>query len=176
MKKSLLLFIAFFSISFVFAQDLSPEEQKLYNAINEYRAEKNLPAIPLSKSLTVVAQTHAKDLQDYPPKGKCNMHSWSSHGDWTPCCYTPDHAQAQCMWDKPRELTSYTGNGYEISYWNSAGVNADNSLVGWQKSKHHNNVIINKRIWKDTEWKAMGVGIYKNYAVVWFGKVEDISE
>jgi hypothetical protein len=34
-------------------------------------------------------------------------------------------------------------------------------------------VIVNLGTWKDTEWKAIGIGIYKEYGVVWFGEVED---
>jgi hypothetical protein len=50
-------------------------------------------------------------------QGDCNMHSWSDKGFnvWNSCCYTSDHAEAECMWDKPREITfgSFTGFGYE---------------------------------------------------------------
>ena len=34
-------------------------------------------------------------------------------------------------------------------------------------------VMVNKGIWKNSNWEAIGVGIYKNYAVVWFGEEED---
>jgi uncharacterized protein YkwD len=78
------------------------------------------------------------------------------------------------MWDKPRELTSYKGNGYEISYGiHGASVTADGALEGWKKSSEHNAVIINKGIWSDSNWNAIGVGISKGYAVVWFGKEYD---
>jgi uncharacterized protein YkwD len=155
------------------AQALSAEEKKLYDLVMKYRAEKGLPVIPISKSLTVVAQTHAKDLQDnHPAQGRCNMHSWSSKGRWTPCCYTDDHAKASCMWSKPAELTSYKGNGYEISYMSSDDVTAEGALAGWQKSYGHNQVMINAGIW-NSPWKAIGIGVYKNYAVIWFGHEPD---
>ena len=100
------------------------------------------------------------------------MHSWSKKGKWEVCCYTDDHAKAQCMWNKPRELTRYKGNGYEIA----AGMgNAQDALDGWKHSVHHNNVIINKDIWK-TKWEAIGIGIYGNYAVVWFGHETDVAK
>ena len=103
-----------------FAQVLTDEEKKLYDLIMEYRNENGLPDIPFSKSLTYVAQTHVKDLyNNRPNNGNCNLHSWSSNGNWTPCCYTPDHAQAKCMWSKPSEMTSYKGYGYEIASENS---------------------------------------------------------
>src|SRR5687767_8026143 len=73
---------------------LNAEEKKLYDLIMEYRKSKKLPPIPLSTKLTLVAQTHARDLADhheFEPKSKCNPHSWSDKGNWTPCCYTNDH-------------------------------------------------------------------------------------
>jgi hypothetical protein len=34
-------------------------------------------------------------------------------------------------------------------------------------------MIINKYAWKRMKWKAMGVGIYGNYALVWLGEMLD---
>mgnify|MGYP000878536110 CR=1 FL=1 len=158
------------------AADVSPtsEELKLYGLIMSYRAERGLPAIAMSRSLTHVAQVHARDLTDNrPAKGECNMHSWSDKGHWTACCYTSDHRQAACMWNKPRELTPYPGNGYEISHgaWGAA-ITAETALRGWKGSSGHNAVIINEGMWSRS-WKAVGIGIYGNYAVVWFGHEED---
>ena len=48
----------------------SEEEMRLYNMLNEYRTANGLPAIPLSPSLTHVAQLHVRDLSRYPPSGK----------------------------------------------------------------------------------------------------------
>ena len=63
-----------------------------------------------------VAEAHVQDLSyNQPVGGQCNMHSWSDRGSWSGCCYTDDHAASQCMWDKPRELTRYPGNGFEIA-------------------------------------------------------------
>lgn len=154
---------------------LSAEETKLYELIMSYRASYNLPSIPLSPALTYVAHTHVRDLAAYHPTGECNLHSWSEHGEWTPCCYTSDHAQAQLMWNKPRELTTYTGAGYEIAFYNSAGATAASALAGWKPSHGHNTVVINQEQWSSKTWKAIGIGIYRNYAVVWFGEELDPS-
>lgn len=155
---------------------VSAEEMKLYNLLNEYRKSKGLHAIPLSKSLTFVAQTHANDLAvNKPTTGRCNMHSWSNKGDWSACCYTSDHAKAQCMWDKPRELTDYTGNGFEISFGGSYEVSAADAMRGWKGSSGHNSVMINKGIWKSWGWNAVGVGMKDGYAVIWFGKPKDAA-
>jgi uncharacterized protein YkwD len=153
---------------------ISPEELKLYHLINSYRKKKRLPPIPLSKSLTYVAQTHAKErMANKPDSDKCNDHSWSLNEKWSSCCYTPDHKQKECMWNKPKELTSYSSFGYEIAYWYSAEATPDQALNSWQKSKGHNEIIINSGVWKNLKWKAIGVGIYKNYAMVWFGNETD---
>ncbi|MEA3497116.1 MAG: CAP domain-containing protein, partial [Bacteroidota bacterium] len=87
--KTISFIILIFSITTqLFSQNLTEEELKLYNLIIEYRQEKKLPPIPLSPSLTIVAQTHVKDLADNnPDKGRCNTHSWSDKGKWTSCCY-----------------------------------------------------------------------------------------
>lgn len=157
-----------------FGQTLTEEEKKLYDLIMAYRKAKKLPAIPLSTSLTFVAQTHVKDLStNHPDKGKCNMHSWSSKGKWESCCYTDDHKKAECMWNKPRELTSYKGNGFEIAA--SGMETAEDALAGWKSSPSHHAVIINSGTWKKA-WQAIGIGMYNGYAVVWFGNELDATK
>jgi len=156
---------------------LSTEEQELYDLIMEYRAENSLPSIPVSRSLTYVAQVHCWDVEtNSPDEGSCNLHSWSSAGSWSACCYTSDHSQASCMWDKPKEMTSYPSNGYEISYWSSGSASAQGALNGWKSSSGHNAVIINEGTWKNNDWKAIGIGIYDGYAMVWFGTATDPAD
>tara|TARA_R110001592_G_scaffold361382_1_gene671893 strand:+ start:614 stop:1162 length:549 start_codon:yes stop_codon:yes gene_type:complete len=160
---------------------ISVDEIELYNLIMDYRKSKGLERIPLSNSLTIVAQTHCKDLANNKPdlKKKCNAHSWSANGKWSNCCYTPDHKEAECMWNKPNELTSYNGYGFEIAVGSSEPqfddyiMTPEYAITSWKKSFHHNNVIINKDKWKDTKWNAIGIGIYKGFATVWFGKEVD---
>lgn len=155
---------------------LSAEEQKLYKLIMEYRKSKNLPAIPFSAKLSQVAQVHVRDLAenyDFDPKNKCNPHSWSKKGDWSSCCYTSDHKKASCMWDKPKEISGYAGQGFEIAYYSSNGANAQEGIDGWIKSPAHNPLLINLETWKQVTWQAIGIGIYKEYGVVWFGMVKD---
>lgn len=164
---------------------LSTEELVLYDFINVYRNKNGLKPISLSKSLTYVAQTHVKDLSINRPfnNSKCNMHSWSDKGKWTSCCYTSNHKQAECMWNKPKELTHYKGQGYEIAHgfaqfneFSGDTVTAVSALDGWKNSKGHNNVILNKDIWNKSAWNAIGIGIYKDFACVWFGKETDLED
>ncbi len=149
----------------------------LAKVINDYRKEKGLKAIPVSSSLTKVAKKHVEDLQNNNPvKGQCNLHSWSDkgNGQWTACCYTSDHANASCMWNKPAEITNkvYTGSGYEIAYMHSGKATPIRALIGWQNSPGHHDLILNKNTWTK-KWEAMGAAVSKNYAVVWFGHQAD---
>lgn len=182
-KISILTIMAFLlSFNHLFSQTLNIEERKLYDAIMNIRKRYRLPEIPLSPSLTYVAQTHVKDLcNNRPDVGKCNAHSWSSNGNWSSCCYTSDHAQAYCMWRKPGELTTYKGSGYEIAFGSNGcsrdyQVTAEDALEGWKSSPQHFAVIINKHIWENSTWRAIGIGIYQGFAVVWFGKELDTTE
>ncbi|HNX44151.1 MAG TPA: CAP domain-containing protein [Bacteroidales bacterium] len=158
---------------------LSDAEQWLARLINEYRKENHLKPVAISRSLSFVAHTHACDLaENYKHSDECNMHSWSDSGNWSACCYTHDHKQARCMWDKPRELTGYPANGYEISFYTTRKYSSPQALAadilkGWKESKSHNEVILNKGIWKSVAWKAMGIGINENFATVWFGEIAD---
>ena len=157
---------------------LTSEEELLYSMIMNYRKENNLPAIPISDKLTQVAKAHAIDLVEnyiFNPTNKCNPHSWSKKGNWTSCCYTNDHKEASCMWDKPKEIAGYQGNGYEIAYYSSAGANAQEGLAGWKISPGHNPLLVNEGIWSSMKWEAIGVAIYKEYGLVWFGDVADDS-
>lgn len=155
---------------------LAPEEKRLYDLIMAYRSAKGLEPIKLSARLTLVAQAHAHDLADhyqFDPQNKCNPHSWSSKGEWSSCCYTSDHRQAACMWEKPKEIAGYDSPGYEIAYYSSAGASAEEGLRGWKKSPSHNPLLVNEGIWKKVTWRAIGIGIYKEYGIVWFGEQED---
>jgi uncharacterized protein YkwD len=157
---------------------LSPEEQKLYDLIMAYRKSKGLEIIPLSAKLSQVAQVHARDLSEnyvFDTENACNPHSWSSKGAWTSCCYTSDHKQAKCMWNKPREIAGYEGNGFEIAYYSSLGANAQEGIDGWKVSPGHNPLLINLDGWSKVTWKAIGIGIYKEYGLVWFGEVTDAT-
>lgn len=158
---------------------LNNTEVELAKQINEYRESRNLPAISLSASLSLVARVHVYDLaRNYKHGKSCNLHSWSSEEYWSSCCYTSDHRRAACMWDKPRELTEYTGDGYEIAFYsnypyNSPYAEAFEVLKGWKESKGHHELIVNKGKWDTADWKALGVGAYGGFVVVWFGEKTD---
>jgi hypothetical protein len=159
--------------SFSHAQSFSKQEKELYDLIMSYRKSKGLPSIPISPSLHKVAQIHSNDLQEnYVEDRLCNLHSWSNKGNWKPVCYTQSHEQAELMWSKPSELTEYDFPGYEIAFFHSDKASPGEALSSWKSSKGHHDLIINKGIWTQP-WKAIGIGISQNYALVWFGFEKD---
>ena len=160
------------------AMGVSEKEAKLYYIINAYRESQGLQKLSFSKSLTIVARTHVSDSNTYTPENQRdsrgmqgNLHSWSNHGSWTPVVYTSDHEYAANMWSKPRELTSYQGNGYEISSWYSGNITPEDAFDLWKNSSGHNAVMTTQGNWSDL--KTMGVAIDGRYAHVWFGSAAD---
>lgn len=157
----------------------SAAEREMYDLLMAYRAEKGLGTIPLSVSLTTVARAHVKDLLENPREDdSCNMHTWSDKGPWSAGCYTSDHALAKVMWDKPRELTTYKGNGYEIAFGGAGDgwvATPEKAIAGWKESSGHNSVMVNLGVWAKTKWQAVGVGINEKYAVIWFGEEPDTA-
>lgn len=154
--------------------------QALAQALNTYRKAQGLAEIPISPKLTLTAQTHATDLlmhqpqlQPGPDGAACNLHSWSASGGWTPMCYTDDHAQADKMWSKPREVAGYSGKGFEIAAEGAACADVACLLKIWQDSPAHNQVIVNQGTWASNTWRALGVGIAGRYVTAWFGQEAD---
>ena len=145
-------------------------------SVNAYRQHRGLAPIPVSLRLTQVAAAHVADLEAHYRRGtSCNMHSWSANGSWTPCCYTPDHARKECMWNKPSEITggAYSATGYEIVAYYSDPITPERALQIWQQSDGHHIMILNRGQWYDNTWRAMGAAIGTHYAVVWFGEQAD---
>ncbi len=153
---------------------ISPMEYKLYKMINEYRSRYDLPPVPLSGSLSYVASQHVKDLvANHPDQGSCNSHSWSDKGNWKPFCYPRDENKKNSVWDKPMELTSYRGKGYEIIYWENSEVIIDSIMMMWKSVDYFNSFLMNAGKWSGKKWNAIGIGIYQNYACAWFGEARD---
>jgi uncharacterized protein YkwD len=161
---------------------LPPDYRRIENDIaaglNAYRVKHGLPPLARSALLDKVARAHVDDLdRRHPDTGTddrglpCNLHSWSAKGPWKPVCYTGDHAYAALMWSKPGEITkgAYPGYGYEIAFWSSTPVKADDALDSWEKSPGHRALMAQTGPWK-TPWQAFGVGVRNGYAVIWFGR------
>ena len=42
-------------------------------------------------------------------------------------------------------------------------------MSGLKSSKRHNAVILNREVWSNIFWASIGLAIYGEYSVVWFG-------
>lgn len=154
-------------------RERSPEHWKLVDLINAYRRRIRLPSISLSPKLTIVAYLHVRDLAEKQPhKTYGSLHSWSQGQRWTGGAFRlGDEKTYPVMWEKPKEITGYQGNGFEIS---AASVrDMPHALQVWQRSALHNDVILNRRIWRDLHWRAIGAAFYKGFACAWFGEEVD---
>lgn len=149
--------------------ELDEKEKQLAALINQYRSRNHLPAIPLSPSLSVVANRHVRDMY-------LNLKTLSH--DWSNCPVSQDW---NCMWGAPQRLgTHYPGQGYENAFgsqeWSIANV-AD-ILEAWKEHGNgpHNDVILNRAMWQHKKWQALGIGIYQGYAVMWVGSEVDVAD
>src|ERR1700761_2977832 len=174
-----------------------PTASQIAMLINQYRQRYGLPPIPVSPSMTLVAEAHALDTASEPDGGysfsrgrdrrgvPCHSHSWSSRGPWRAVCYAIDESNADAMWSKPREITHglYQGDGFEIEYQTTGQVTARDAMEGWIESPEHLEVILERGAWnaaywrsegyRDSHWHAMGVAVAGYHAFVWFGKDPD---
>jgi cell division septation protein DedD len=156
------------------ATGVTQNEAILFNMINDIRMQSKLQPIPLSLNLCIVAHTHILDLiASKPQDNGCSVHSWSASGKWTACCNTKDLTGIKCMKSKPREITGYTGNGYELIYWGNDNATPAEAAALWKQVDASSDMILSRGKWKGYQWKAMGVGIIDGYAVLWLGDMVD---
>ena len=149
---------------------LSQDESILFNMINDMRRQNKLSSIPLSLDLCKVAQTHIADLIKWKPQEKgCSLHSWSGSGKWTSCCNTKEVFGIQCMKSKPREITGYPGDGYELIYWGEDNATPAEAAALWKQVGASSDMILSQAKWSEYQWKAIGVGIKSGYAILWLG-------
>ncbi len=155
-------------------KNISEDEAILYNMINDMRRQNKLSIIPLSEALTIVAHVHLNDLVfNKPQDNGCNGQAWSKSEKWTSCCNTKDAAGIKCMTSKPKEITGYNGNGYELAYWGEEKATPADASSLWQQANASADMILSRGRWKGFQWKAIGVGIKEGYAVLWLGEKTD---
>lgn len=156
---------------------ISQAENILFNMINDMRSQAKMSLIPLSPSLSIVAHAHIDDLIITKPQDNgCSLHSWSASGKWTACCNTKDPSGILCMKSKPKEITGYPGNGYELIYWGEDNATPADAASLWQKVDASSDMILSRGKWKNYQWKAIGVGIKDGYAVLWLGDKPDVLQ
>lgn len=159
-----------FSEKKCFGDDVNQTEQELYRIVNEYRGEHNLPPIPLSESLSIVANRHLLDIT-------LNIKSLT-HG-WSNCPYNiKDNNTWNCVFESPKRLkVDYSGKGFENLYRTSRGsATPVSALEAWKKSTTHNALILNLGSWGNTTFDAFGIAINGQYAALWFGSSSGIKD
>lgn len=146
---------------------------KLVDWINAYRAKADLPAVPLSPRLTAVAALHAKDLHENAPHERYgSMHAWSMSERWTGGAFrVGDSRTHPVMWEKPREIAGYDGHGFEVTA--SGARDPQHALAIWRASRSHNEVILNRGVWRRYRWRALGAVFHQGFACAWFGAKKD---
>jgi cell division septation protein DedD len=158
----------------IISKSASQDETILYNMINDMRRANKLSLIPFSYQLSYVAHVHIDDLIQNKPQDKgCSLQGWSKSGKWSACCNTKDAAGIQCMKSKPKEITAYPGNGYELIYWDEEKAIPGEALDLWQQLTASSEMILSRGKWKGYQWKAIGVGIKEGYAILWLGDKAD---
>lgn len=156
---------------------ISSAENDLFERINQLLEDYDQQRIDLSASLSYVARLHVDDLlNNRPDTSICNLSSWSDKGNWTPCCYNPYVLNQDCMWDKPKELTTYRYRGYELVGYFEGSYTNDTIMNLWTSSKPVLDMILTNGYYKDKQWECMGVAINSNYVSVWFGQRDDRVE
>lgn len=138
------------------------QEKELYRLINEYRKQNNLPEVPVSDELNLVANRHVIDLN---LNIKFLTHSWSD------CEYKDsDLSTWKCVFDAPKRFyPAFNGIGFENVYYTfGETVSPVRALEAWKKSPLHNSLILNLNLFKDSKWNRCGVAIDGQYAALWF--------
>lgn len=153
---------------------ISAEEMQLFDQINELRSDYGKTKLKISASLSYVAHTHVNDLlNNHPDTSICSLSSWSDKGNWKACCYNPYVLNEKCMWDKPKELTTYPYRGYELVTYFEDEVSVDSVIRLWSDSREVLDMILTREKYKQKKWICMGVGINGHYVSVWFGQRAD---
>lgn len=153
---------------------INQEEFQLFNLVNNLRKSRGLPSLQLSKSLSYTAYQHVRDLYiNKPDTASCNMHSWSDKGDWTPICFPKEQGKKKSVNDKPKELTNYPGQAHELLYWVNGTALPDEVFDQWRTTNQSSALILNTGKWLKTNWKSMGISVYKGYASLWLGEAQD---
>ncbi|MBK7214496.1 MAG: SPOR domain-containing protein [Bacteroidales bacterium] len=154
---------------------LTQDEMVLYNLINDMRKQNKLAILPLSGNLCIVARTHIEDLISWKPQDQgCTLNSWSSNGKWSACCNGKDPSSTRCMNNKPSELTSYSGLGFELVYWEEESATAYEAYESWKQLDASREMLLGKGKWQSKSWKAIGVSIKDGYALIWLGDKQDV--
>lgn len=182
-KHFVLLIIVFFVWEGLSAQTtnkipddfcISADDNKLLESINQFLVENGKKDLDYSISLSYVAKLHVNDLlQNHPDTSVCNLSSWSNKGEWTDCCYQKYVPNQDCMWEKPKELTSFKYRGYEMAFYFEEDFNSDTVMQLLLSSNAAIDMLLTKGDYSKKNWVCMGVALNNKYASIWFAQRAD---
>ncbi len=153
---------------------ISSAEDQLFNRINLFRIENGKTSIENSISLSYVAKLHVDDLlENHPDTSICNLSSWSDKGEWSACCYNSYVPNQDCMWDKPKEITSFKYRGYELALYFEGDFDVDTVMQLIQSSKEARDMILTNGNYRQKKWICGGFGINDHYVSIWFAQRPD---
>ena len=153
---------------------ISLDEMNLFHQINSLRSTYGKPKLKLSASLSYVARTHVNDLQNNRPDTSiCGLSSWSDKGNWKACCYNTYVFDKECMWGKPKEITSYPYRGYELVMYFEEHLISDSIIKIWSGARKVLDMLLTREDYQQKKWVCVGIGINEHYASVWFGQRAD---
>ncbi len=179
--RGMLLFTAFLFVfsaksQFSSIEDfcISENDKALFEKINTYRESQGFKALKLSRALCYVANTHVKDLYfNNPDRRGCSMHSWSDKGRWKPMCFRSFDPNYKGMTAKPKELTYYRTDAYEMIYFSNINASAEEILKQWTELETSKAMLHQEGKWKKYNWSSIGVSTFKGYTAVWLGVGND---
>ncbi len=153
---------------------ISADDNKLLESLNQFLVENGKKKLEYSKSLSYVAKLHVDDLLlNHPDTSICNLSSWSNNGEWTGCCYNKYVPNQDCMWEKPKELTSFKYRGYEMAFYFEENFNPDTLMQLLLSSNSAIDMLLTKGDYSKKKWVCMGVALNVNYASIWFAQRAD---
>lgn len=153
---------------------VTASEADLFNMVNQLRLDYGKSKMQFSASLSYVAKMHVNDLQNNNPDTSiCNLSSWSNNGNWTACCFTKYAHNPDCMWDKPKELTSFPYRGYEMVTLIQGDYNNDTVINLWSNSKNVLDMILARGTYSQKKWICGGIAKSDNYVALWFAQRKD---
>ena len=160
----ILIFVSFLAL----CQAKTTDCNELEALINAERNRYGLASLDCDDGMRYVAWKHVTNQMEnnFGLGGHCNLHSWAGE---LACCYTSDHGNSNCMWDKPKEIYGASRKGFEISTWTSGVQTAKGALDWWRGSQGHYGVLMTRGQW----WQDLsdfGCWVGGNYAHCWFAK------
>ncbi|MFA8451606.1 MAG: SPOR domain-containing protein [Bacteroidales bacterium] len=166
--------ITFAQVSIPADFKISERSKEIIDQINKYRKENNLPEIKISTSLCWVAYLHNEDLiHNQCDTADCTLSSWSDIDLWQGGCINQKNRNIKISRNKPKEICNYPSQGFELTFWQNTHPDTESVIKDWTSDNISRNIIINKGIWRNHEWNAIGASAIGNYVLVWFGSSID---